>query len=86
MPTLGFHYREDHLHCEDVPLASIADRIGTPAFVYSGSSILANYNSYSRQYGPAPHTVHYAVKANGSLGILSLLARQGAGFDIVSGG
>ncbi len=86
MPTLGFHYRDDLLHCEGVPLPSIADRAGTPAFVYSSNSILDNYDSYARPYGPATHTVHYAVKANGSLGILSLLARRGAGFDIVSGG
>jgi diaminopimelate decarboxylase len=54
--------------------------------VYSGSSILDNYDQYSQRYGSAPHTVHYSVKANGSLGILALLAGRGAGFDIVSGG
>ncbi len=86
MPTLGFPYRSGILHCEDLPLPGIVSRVGTPVFVYSASSILANYDAYSRGYGGVPHTVHYSVKANGSLGILSLLARRGAGFDIVSGG
>jgi diaminopimelate decarboxylase len=86
MATLGFEYRDDVLHCEGVPLPTIASRVGTPVFVYSSSSILDNYDAYSRRYGSVPHTVHYSVKANGSLGILALLARRGAGFDIVSGG
>src|SRR5579884_3512910 len=86
MPTLGFEYRSGLLHCDEVPLAEIAAQTGTPCYVYSARSILKNYEAYAQVRGPAPHTVHYSVKANGSLGILSLLARHGAGFDIVSGG
>jgi diaminopimelate decarboxylase len=86
MPTLGFHYRAGVLHCEETSLPAIASAVGTPAYIYSASSIRNNYDAYSRRYGSAPHTVHYSVKANGSLGILSLLAGRGAGFDIVSGG
>ena len=86
MPTLGFNYREDDLHCEDVSLAAIAEQAGTPSYVYSGSAILSNYRAYDRSLQDIPHEVHYAVKANSSLGILSLLAAEGAGFDIVSGG
>jgi len=86
MPTQGFDYRNGVLHCEDVSLEAIAAQAGTPCYVYSAKSILANYEAYSQRCGEAPHTVHYSVKANGSLGILSLLARRGAGFDIVSGG
>jgi diaminopimelate decarboxylase len=86
MPTLGFEYKSGLLHCDEVSLAEIAGQAGTPCYVYSARSILKNYDAYAQVRGPAPHTVHYSVKANGSLGILSLLARHGAGFDIVSGG
>lgn len=86
MPMLGFEYRSGTLHCENVSLAEIAERAGTPVYVYSANAILENYRAYNGVCGPVPHTIHYAVKANGSLGILNLLAREGAGFDIVSGG
>jgi len=86
MPALGFAYRGDTLHCEDVPLKDVAALCGTPCYVYSATSIVSNYRSYTEALADLPHEIHYAVKANGSLGILSLLARQGAGFDIVSGG
>ena len=86
MPTLGFNYRADNLFCEDVSLAAIAEETGTPAYVYSGSAIAANYRAYDQSLQGIPHEVHYAVKANSSLGVLSLLAAEGAGFDIVSGG
>ena len=59
---------------------------GTPAYVYSSAAILENYRAYDEALGDLPHTVCYAVKANSSLGILALLAKAGAGFDIVSGG
>lgn len=87
MMALGdFEYRQGQLHCEDVPLAEIAARAGTPAYVYSAATILRNYRAYAGACGGAGHTVHYSVKANSSLGVLGLLAREGAGFDIVSGG
>ena len=86
MPAPAFEYKSGQLHCEEVCLAQIAERVGTPAYVYSARTILENYEAYHRACGPIPHTIHYSVKANGSLGLLSLLARQGAGFDIVSGG
>jgi diaminopimelate decarboxylase len=60
--------------------------VGTPAYVYSSSAILTNYRAYADAFHGLPHTVCYAVKANSSLGILGLLAKAGAGFDIVSGG
>ncbi len=86
MPTAGFEYKSGLLHCEDVSLSEIADRVGTPVYVYSSRTILENYETYNRACGPQPHTIHYSLKANGSLGLVDLLARQGAGFDIVSGG
>ena len=81
-----FAYSGSDYYCEQVPLADLAHRIGTPAYVYSGAAILCNYRAYDEAFGELPHSVCYAVKANSSLGVLSLLARAGAGFDIVSGG
>jgi diaminopimelate decarboxylase len=81
-----FEYSGADLYCEGAPLADVAQRVGTPAYVYSSRSILDNYRAYDEAFGDLPHAVCYAVKANASLAILSLLARAGAGFDIVSGG
>ncbi|MBY0373354.1 MAG: diaminopimelate decarboxylase [Bryobacteraceae bacterium] len=81
-----FSYVHDQLHCGAVPLASIAARTGTPVYVYSADAILARYREYDAAFGDASHQVCYAVKANSNLAILNLLARAGAGFDIVSGG
>jgi diaminopimelate decarboxylase len=86
MPTSGFEYKSGRLYCDGVALAEIADRAGTPVYVYSASAILNRYRAYTGACASAPHSIHYSVKANGSLGILNLLARNGAGFDIVSGG
>lgn len=81
-----FAYQDNTLYCEQVPLAEIAKAAGTPCYVYSAQSILDAYNAYDRSFGEIPHTVCYAVKANSTLAILSLLAKAGSGFDIVSGG
>jgi len=81
-----FSYSQNDLYCEQVPLADLAARVGTPAYVYSSQTLLANYRAYDESFGDLPHTVCYAVKANSSLGVLALLAKAGAGFDIVSGG
>jgi diaminopimelate decarboxylase len=86
MPLQGFEYRNGELYCEDVPLSHIAQRVRTPCYVYSAGAIIGNYKAYARACGELLHTVHYSVKANSSLGVLNLLARQGAGFDVVSGG
>jgi diaminopimelate decarboxylase len=81
-----FHYSNNDFYCEQVPLADLAAHVGTPAYVYSSQEILDNYRAYDEAFRDLPHTVCYAVKANSSLGILSLMAKAGAGFDIVSGG
>src|SRR6266853_1265883 len=82
----AFTYREQALYCEGVALAEIAARVGTPCYVYSSATILANFRAYDESFGGMPHTICYAVKANGNLSLLRLLAEAGAGFDIVSGG
>lgn len=81
-----FHYENRTLYCEQVPLADIAAKAGTPAYVYSSETILASYRAYDDGLSGLDHTVCYAVKANSNLSILRLLAQAGAGFDIVSGG
>jgi diaminopimelate decarboxylase len=81
-----FEYFDGKLHCERVNLEAIARSAGTPCYVYSSRSILDAYRAYDNSFGDVSHMVCYAVKANSTLGVLALLARAGAGFDIVSGG
>jgi len=86
MPLQGFARRSGRLCCEDVSLEEIAREAGAPTYVYSATAIVANYRAYEDALAGIDHHVHYAVKANSSLGVLARLAREGAGFDIVSGG
>jgi len=81
-----FALRGGELHAEDVPLARIAADVGTPCYVYSRAAIETAWRAFDTAFGARPHLVCYAVKANPNLGVLSLLARLGSGFDIVSGG
>jgi diaminopimelate decarboxylase len=74
------------LHCDDVPLTRLAERYGTPLYVYSATSILARLADFNNAFHHVPHTICYSVKANSNISILRLLARQGCGFDVVSGG
>lgn len=74
------------LHCENVPLATIAAQIGTPTYVYSSAALTANYRAYADALNGTEHLICYAVKANSNIAVLNLLAQLGAGFDIVSGG
>ena len=74
------------LHCDDLPLANLADRFGTPLYVYSASAIRQRLRAFDYAFRKVPHTVCYSVKANSNLSILRLLARMGCGFDVVSGG
>jgi len=79
-------YRELHVHCEDISLSEIADKVGTPAYVYSQAAIGDAYSELDRGLGALPHTLCFAVKSNGNLAILKYLAGLGSGFDVVSGG
>jgi diaminopimelate decarboxylase len=81
-----FHYSEGRLYCEDVDLARVADKFGTPLYVYSAGTILDHYTRLEAAIAPLDHLICYAVKANSNRAILRLLADAGAGFDIVSGG
>lgn len=82
----AFTYRNRVLHAEAVPLTDIARRFGTPCYVYSRAAIEANYRAFERALAGRGALVCYSVKANSNLAVLALLARLGAGFDIVSGG
>jgi diaminopimelate decarboxylase len=81
-----FSYQDGVLHAEGTPLSAIAEQFGTPTYVYSKAALLRNFASYADACAGRDALVCYAMKANSNLAILDLLARQGAGFDIVSGG
>ncbi|MEO8740435.1 MAG: diaminopimelate decarboxylase [Casimicrobiaceae bacterium] len=81
-----FAYRDGELAAEGVLLADIAERFGTPCFVYSRAAIEAAYRAFDRAFAGTEHLACYALKANSNLAVLNLLSRLGSGFDIVSGG
>ena len=74
------------LHCDDVPVSRLAERFGTPLYVYSATAIRERMRIFEQAFRKVPHTVCFSVKANSNLGILRLLAQSGCGFDVVSGG
>ena len=79
-------YQSDALHVEQVPLTDIAAQFGTPCYVYSRAALTDGWRQFSSALRGREHLICYAVKANSNLAILNVLARLGAGFDIVSGG
>lgn len=81
-----FNYRNGKLYAENVAVAEIASRYGTPCYIYSRATLERHYQAYVDACGSHPHLICYAVKANSNLGVLNLLARMGSGFDIVSVG
>src|SRR5258705_5092028 len=83
---MSFTYRDGALCAEQAPLDEIARRYGTPCFVYSRAAIEQAYLEFAKAVGKRDALICYAVKANSNLAVLGLLARLGAGFDIVSGG
>jgi diaminopimelate decarboxylase len=80
----GFAYQNGVLHAEGVALPRIAEAVGTPTYVYSASLLEANYRAYETAFGGQNVGIHFALKANGNLGVVALLASLGAGADIVS--
>lgn len=81
-----FHYQRGHLFAEDVALANIASKFGTPCYVYSRAALELNLQAYESALADIDHLTCFAVKANSNIAVLNVLARLGAGFDIVSGG
>jgi diaminopimelate decarboxylase len=84
--SFSYPPKKSVLHAEGVSLIALAEKYGTPLYVYSAGQILDRYQLFSRAFAARPHLLCYSVKANSNLSILKLLARRGAGFDIVSGG
>lgn len=82
----GFNRQAGSLRCESVPAAELAERYGTPLYVYSQTAITESFKAWENAFDGAPHLICYAVKANSNIAILRLLASMGSGFDIVSGG
>jgi len=82
----SFHYQRGKLTCESYPLDKAAERYGTPLYVYSSQTIVDHYKRLDQALHELHHEICYAVKANSNLAVIRLLAEQGAGFDIVSGG
>ncbi len=81
-----FQYQEHRLYAEEVPVANIAERFGTPCYVYSRATLERHWRAFDTAFGHHPHLICFAVKANSNLAVLNVLARLGSGFDIVSGG
>jgi diaminopimelate decarboxylase len=80
----SFHYQQGLLHAEAVPATAIAEQYGTPSYVYSRAALEGAFDAYREALSGCPHLICYAVKANSNLAVLDILARRGAGFDIVS--
>ncbi|MDO9477163.1 MAG: diaminopimelate decarboxylase [Pseudohongiella sp.] len=81
-----FQYQNGELSAENLPLSALAEQFGTPCYVYSRAALEHNLLSYERAFEGIEHLTCFAVKANSNLAVLNVLARIGAGFDIVSGG
>ncbi len=81
-----FQYRQGEFYCEDVPLSRIAKEVGTPFYVYSHATLVRHFRALDSAFQSVPHIIAFAMKANSNLAILRLMAREGSGADIVSGG
>lgn len=81
-----FEYRHGELYAEELPVRELAERFGTPLYVYSRAMLTRHFRAFDEALADVDHLVCYAVKANSNLAVLQTLARLGAGFDIVSGG
>src|SRR6188768_754558 len=82
----NFEYRQGELYCEQVPVSQIAKQVGTPCYVYSHATLIRHIRAYDNAFKNIPHVIAFAMKANSNLAILRLMAKEGSGADIVSGG
>jgi diaminopimelate decarboxylase len=81
-----FQYRKNELFCEEIPIRSIAQSVGTPFYLYSRRTLERHFRVFDAAFASVPHIVCYAVKANSNLALLKLFVDWGSGFDVVSGG
>lgn len=82
----NFEYRQGELYCEQVPVSRIAKEVGTPCYIYSHATLIRHFRAYDNAFKNVPHIIAFAMKANSNLAILRLMAKEGSGVDIVSGG
>ena len=82
----NFEYRQGELYCEQVPVSRIAKEVGTPCYVYSYATLVRHFLAYDSAFKNVPHIIAFAMKANSNLAILRVMANEGSGVDIVSGG
>ena len=81
-----FQYRHGVWHCEDVAIPSIADSVSTPFYVYSKAALLERYHAFDAAFGEIPHIICFAMKANPNINLNRVLAHEGCGAEVVSGG
>ncbi|MDL1889821.1 diaminopimelate decarboxylase, partial [Nitrospirales bacterium NOB] len=81
-----FQYKQGELYCEEVPLSRVAKEVGTPCYVYSHNTLVQHFRTYDGAFKDIPHIVAFAMKSNSNLAVLRLMAKEGSGVDIVSGG
>ena len=81
-----FEYRNGEMFAEGVPVKRIAKEVGTPAYVYSLATLKRHFQVFDRAFSAVPHIVCFSVKANSNIALLRVFAKEGGGFDIVSGG
>ncbi len=81
-----FEYRNGRLHCEGISIDSIAEKVGTPFYLYSYHTLVRHFTVFDKAFNGIPHLVCYSVKANSNLALLQLFASLGGGIDVVSGG
>ena len=81
-----FEYRHGELYCEEVPVSRIVKEVGTPCYIYSHATLLRHFRAYDSAFNSIPHVIAFAMKANSNLAVLRMMAREGSGADIVSGG
>ena len=81
-----FNYKKGELYCEDVPVEAIARQVGTPAYIYSKATFLHHYRQIAEAFSPVNATICYSIKSCGNIQICRMLAQQGCGFDVTSGG
>lgn len=82
----NFEYRQGELYCEQVPVSQIAKQVGTPCYIYSHATLIRHIEAFDSAFKNIPHLIAFAMKANSNLAILRLMAKEGNGVDIVSGG
>lgn len=81
-----FHYHGDELFCEEAPIQQIVEQVGTPCYIYSHRTLIRHFHAFDQAFQAIPHIVAFAMKSNSNLAVLRLLAKEGSGADIVSGG